>query len=202
MVIVVAIGAHPDDVEGGCFGTLAKYKKAGNNIVIVLMTKGGRGGDKAVREGEARAAASTISAELVIADFEDGMVSDDSQVVPWIEHQLKRVNADIVFVPCVNDWHQDHRNTGRAAIAASRNINNVLMYETFSTSEFIPQMFVDISDTLEDKISALSMHKSVQKSEYLAGEVATNLAKYRGYQFRQYGKTLEVFQVVKWELTV
>ena len=45
MVVVVAIGAHPDDVEGGCFGTLAKYKKAGNDVVIILLTKGGRGGD-------------------------------------------------------------------------------------------------------------------------------------------------------------
>ena len=138
MVVVVAIGAHPDDIEGGCFGTLAKYKKAGNEVVIILMTAGGRGGDKLVREREARAAASTINAKLVVGDFEDGNVSDDFVVVSWIEDQLKRVNADIVFVPCVNDRHQDHRNVGRAAIAASRDLNNVLMFETSSTNEFIP----------------------------------------------------------------
>jgi LmbE family N-acetylglucosaminyl deacetylase len=202
MVVVVAIGVHPDDVEGGCFGTLAKYKKAGNEIVIVLLTKGGRGGNKVVRESEARSAASIIGAKLIVADFEDGMVSDNSEVVDWLERQLKMVNADIVFVPCVNDKHQDHRNGGRAAIAACRNINNVLMYETSSTYEFNPQMFVDVSDTLEDKISALSRHESVQKSKCLAGRAATNLGKYRAYQFRQYGKTVEVFQVEKWELTV
>ena len=201
-MIIVAIGAHPDDVEGGCFSTLANYRKAGNEIVIILMTKGGRGGDKLVREKEAREAASLINAKLIVGDFEDGKVSDDSEVVQWIEKQLKRVKADIVFLPCVNDHHQDHRNVGRAAIAASRNINNVLMYETSSTTEFCPQMFVDVGNTLKDKVLALGKHESVQKNGYLAGEVVTNLAKYRAYQFRQYGKTIEVFQVVKWELAV
>ena len=163
MVVVVAIGAHPDDVEGGCFGTLAKYKKAGNEIAIILLTKGGRGGDKEVREDEAKAAASIINAKLIVADFEDGMVKDDFEVVSWIENQLKKVKADIVFIPCNTDRHQDHRHGGRAAIAASRDINNVLMYETTSTNDFIPQMFVDISDTLNDKILALSRHESKQK---------------------------------------
>ena len=200
MVVVVAIGAHPDDVEGGCFGTLAKYKKAGNDIVLILLTKGGKGGDKEVREGEAKAAAAIINAELIVADFEDGMIKDDFEVVSWIENQLTKVKADIVFIPCITDRHQDHRNAGRAAIAAARNINNVLMFETTSTNDFIPQMFVDITDTMDDKILALSRHESKQKNEYSAGEVMTNLAKYRGYQLRQYGKTLEVFQVVKWKL--
>ncbi|MGD0646232.1 MAG: PIG-L deacetylase family protein [Candidatus Bathyarchaeia archaeon] len=202
MVVVVAIGAHPDDVEGGCFGTLAKYKKAGNDIVIMLLTKGGRGGDKLVRESEASEAASVINAKLIVGDFEDGMVRDDSETVQWIEKQLKRVKADKVFFMCVNDNHQDHRNVGRAAIAASRDINNVLMYETSSTTEFNPQMFVDIGDTLKDKILALSKHESVQKSGYSAGEVVTNLAKYRAYQLRQYGKVVEAFQVVRWSLNI
>jgi hypothetical protein len=77
-----------------------------------------------------------------------------------------------------------------------------LMYETSSTTEFYPQMFVDIGDTLKDKVLALSKHKSVQRSEYLPGEVATNLAKYRAYQLRQYGKVVEAFQVVKWRLNI
>ena len=202
MVVVVAIGAHPDDVEGGCFGTLAKYKKAGNDVVIILLTKGGRGGDKAVREKEARNAASVVNAKFIVGDFKDGMICDNSEVVQWIEKQLNKVKADIVFFPCSIDHHQDHRNVSRAATAASRNINNVLMYETSSTTEFHPQMFVDIGDTLKEKVLALSMHESVQKSDYLAGEAVTNLGKYRAYQLRQYGKVIEAFQVVKWSLNI
>jgi len=202
MVVVVAIGAHPDDVEGSCFGTLAKYRKAGNDIVIVLLTRGGKGGDKVEREREAREAASIIGAKLIVGDFEDGKIGDDYEVVSWIEDQINGVRADILFVPCTSDRHQDHGNVGRAAIAASRNMNYILMYETSSTSEFNAQMFVDISDTLEDKILALSKHESEQKTEYLAGEAVTNLAKYRAYQLRQYGKVVEAFQVVKWSLDI
>ncbi len=202
MVVVVAIGAHPDDVEGGCFGTLAKYRIAGNEVVIVLLTKGGRGGDTAVRENEAKEAASVINAKFIVGDFEDGMIGDNSEVVQWIEKQLKKVKADIVFFPCSIDHHQDHRNVSRAATAASRSIDNVLMYETSSTTEFHPQMFVDISDTLKEKVLALSKHESVLKSDCLVGEAVTNLGKYRAYQLRKYGKVVEAFQVVKWRLNI
>lgn len=202
MVVVVAIGAHPDDVEGGCFGTLAKYRIAGNEVVIVLLTKGGRGGDTAVRENEAKEAASVIKAKFIVGDFEDGMIGDNSEVVQWIEKQLKKVKADIVFFPCSIDHHQDHRNVSRAATAASRSIDNVLMYETSSTTEFHPQMFVDISDTLKEKVLALSKHESVLKSDCLVGEAVTNLGKYRAYQLRKYGKVVEAFQVVKWRLNI
>jgi LmbE family N-acetylglucosaminyl deacetylase len=200
LAVIAAIGCHPDDIEGGCFGTLAKYKKAGNDIVIILLTKGSRGGDKNKRAKEAEEAAAVIGAKIIMGDFEDGKLSDDADVVSWIEKNLNEVKAEIVFFPCYNDRHQDHRNGGMAANAAARNIANVLMYETSSTTDFTPQMFSDISASLKEKVLALSKHQSVKKEEYLAGEVATNIAKYRGYQLRQYGKILEAFQVIRWEL--
>jgi LmbE family N-acetylglucosaminyl deacetylase len=200
LVVVAAIGCHPDDVEGGCFGTLAKYKKAGNDVVIIVLTGGNRGGNKIVRVKEAKEAAAVIGAKILVGNFEDGKLSDDANVVSWIEKVLEETKAEVVFFPCYNDRHQDHRNGGLAANAATRNIANVLMYETSSTTDFTPQMFTDISEVEREKISALSKHQSMKKEAYMAGEVATNLAKYRGYQLRQYGKVVEAFQVIRWEL--
>jgi len=72
------------------------------------------------------------------------------------------------------------------------------LYETPTTKEFKPQIFVDITETLEEKVKALSMHKLEAKKE-LASEAARCLAKYRAYQMRQPGRAIETFQVVKWE---
>jgi len=202
MVVIAAVGCHPDDVEGGCFGTLSEYKKAGNEVVIILLTKGSRGGDGAKRAKEAEEAAAVIGAKIIVGNFEDGKLNDDADVVAWIEKNLKDIGAEIVFFPCFNDRHQDHRNGGMAANAAARNIANVLMYETSSTTSFTPQMFTDISESLKEKALALSKHQSVKKDKYLAGEVTTNLAKSRGYQLRQYGKCVEAFEVIRWNLKI
>ena len=199
MVSVVAVGCHPDDVEGGCFGTLALYKKRGAKVTILLLTGGELGGNKDLRLQAAKASSSSIGATLVYADFMDGMLTDDAQTVTWIEKEIAKAGADIVFAHCPSDRHQDHRNAGNATISASRNIKNVLLYETASTEQFTPQVIVDISETFDAKVRAFAMHKS-EKNKEPACEAIRCLAKYRAWQLRQPTAEVEAFQAVKWTL--
>jgi LmbE family N-acetylglucosaminyl deacetylase len=200
MVSVVAISCHPDDVESGCFGTLALYTKKKADVRILLLTGGERGGQKEIRLKAAESACSIIGATLAYAGFEDGKLTDDTETVSWIEREIRTVTADIVFAPCPFDSHQDHRNGGNASISASRKTANVLLYETPTTTDFKPQIYVDIRETLEDKVKAMSMHKSLEKSN-LYSEAIRCQAKYRADQMRLFGGALETFQVVKWKLT-
>ena len=201
MVSIVAVGCHPDDVESGCFGTLALYRKKKANVKILLLTGGENGGNKEVRLRAAEAACAVIGATFVYAGFKDGQVTDDVETVSWIEKEIQKAAADIVFAPSPLDRHQDHRKGGKAAISATRNTANVLLYETPTTTEFKPQMYVDIKETLDQNIKALSMHKT-QEEGALASDAVRCLAKYRAYQRRQIGKEIEAFQVIKWLLYI
>lgn len=199
MVSVVAIGCHPDDVESGCFGTLALYRKRKAEVKILLLTGGENGGAKEVRLRAAETACTVIGATLAYAGFKDGQLNDGVETVSWIEKEIQKAAADIVFAPSPLDRHQDHRNGGNAAISATRNTANVLLYETPTTTEFKPQMYVDITETLEQKVKALSSHKT-QEEGTPASEAVRCLAKYRAYQIRQFGREIEAFQVIKWML--
>jgi LmbE family N-acetylglucosaminyl deacetylase len=200
MVSVVAVGCHPDDVEFGCFGTLALYRKKKADVKILLLTGGEKGGNRETRLKAAESACSLIGATLAYAGFEDGKLNDSYETVSWIEKELEKAKADTVFAICPSDSHEDHRNGGNAAISASRYVKNVLLYETPTAKGFKPQIYVDITETLQEKIKALSMHKSETKKEH-ASEAVKCLAKYRAYQLRQPGKAIEAFQVVKWQHT-
>jgi LmbE family N-acetylglucosaminyl deacetylase len=200
MVSVVAIGCHPDDVEFGCFGTLALYGKRNADVRVLLLTGGEKGGDKEVRLRAAKSSCSLIGATIAYAGFEDGKLDDSYETVSWIEKELRKAKADIVFAICPSDSHEDHRNGGKAGISASRYVRNVLLYETPTAKGFEPQIYVDITEVLEKKVKALLMHKSEAKSEH-ASEAVRCLARYRAYQMRQPGRAIETFQVVKWEHT-
>ncbi|MCW4001419.1 MAG: PIG-L family deacetylase [Candidatus Bathyarchaeota archaeon] len=195
----MAVGCHPDDVESGCFGTLALYRKRNVDVTVLLLTGGERGGEKAERLRAAESACSLIGASLVYADFEDGKLTDDVDSVSWIEREFRKVRADIVFVPSPHDRHQDHRNGGNAGISAGRTVSNVLLYETPTTVEFKPQIYVDIDATLAEKIKAMSFHKSADEVEFVS-EAIRCLAKYRAYQLIRERRHVEAFQVVKWKL--
>jgi LmbE family N-acetylglucosaminyl deacetylase len=196
---VVAVGCHPDDVESGCFGTLALYRKNGAHVKIILLTGGERGGDKVTRLAAAQNACKVIGASYAFAGFEDGNLSDNAETVSWIETEFDNAAVHVAFVPCPFDRHQDHRNGGNAAISAARKTANVLMYETPTTVKFEPQIYVDIGQTIEQKVKAMALHKP-QWEQARVFEAIRCLAKFRAYQMRQLGSEVEVFQVVKWKL--
>jgi LmbE family N-acetylglucosaminyl deacetylase len=188
-VKILAIGAHPDDIEFGCGGALIKYTRKSHRLYLLVMTGGGLGGSSSVRMKEQQASGKILGAEKIFwGGYEDTHLIVDTDLIGKIEAVIAEVKPDFIFCNFPDDTHQDHRHLAQAIMSATRYIRNVLFYEGPTTQNFNPQVFVDISDTLEMKVEALKAHNSqVMKTnieDLSIVEVARSSANFRGIQGR------------------
>jgi LmbE family N-acetylglucosaminyl deacetylase len=186
---ILAIGAHPDDVEFGCGGTLIKYASKGARIDLLVMTEGARGGSARMRRREQLRAAGVLGARRIHwGGYRDTLLPSVRRLIDRMERVIRQVNPDFIFVNYPEDTHQDHRQVARAAISATRHARNVLFYEGPTTVDFGPTVFIDIADEIDRKIRALRTHKSqIMRTRIEATpicEIAEASAHFRGVQGR------------------
>lgn len=186
---ILAIGPHPDDIEFGCGGTLLRYGRAGNEIHQLILTDGCVGGDPATRKREQEKASQALNAKQVYwGGYHDTELEDGRQLIRSIEDVVRAIAPEIILVNFPEDSHQDHRATARAAIAATRNVKEVLFYESPTSMNFEPDIFVDITDILEEKIQLLELHASQAGKTSIENlkitEIAKAYATFRGVQGR------------------
>ena len=210
---ILAIGAHPDDIEFGCSGTLIKHIQDGDNVHILVMTgtesiDGTT--DKVIRSMEQlhneinnslKIMGITLNAN---GGFTDLRVPFNLDSVSSIERRIKQWDIDTIYTHWEGDANQDHIATFNATMAAGRYVKNVFCYEQIPiprlyTNVFCPDYYVDITDTLDSKIMASEAHIS-QINKYLeVGHAVIDnlliLAKYRGIQSGV--KYAEAFHTVK-----
>jgi LmbE family N-acetylglucosaminyl deacetylase len=186
--VVLAVGAHPDDVELGCAGTLALHRARGDKVYVLTLTSGEASGDPEVREKECRESAKILGvSDVFFGELKDTMIQAGRETIDVIENVLRQVRPDIVYAPSSKDTHQDHRNTGHAAMSACRRVRIILLYEGASTQrDFYPQVFVDIEQSFEAKLKATKVFGSQMSNQNggypKAVKAIGGLAKYRGYQ--------------------
>src|SRR5918999_263508 len=107
---ILAIGAHPDDVELGCGGLLLKAAKNGHNVFVYTLTKGSASGDPNKRTQELKYSADYIGVKTSwIDNFEDTKLSLNSELINHIEYIINKSKADIVYTHSISDIHHDHR---------------------------------------------------------------------------------------------
>lgn len=187
---ILAIGAHPDDVEFGCGGTLALHAQADHEVYLLIMTEGHMGGELDVRKKEQMAAADILKPkEFFWGGYQDTDLSPHmNQLVHDIENVIKQIEPDLIFVNSEEDTHQDHRALSKAAISATRYVKNVLFYEGPTTQRFSPNVFVDIKETMDVKIEMLLAHRSQVAKTNIEGlsivDIARSTAIFRGIQGR------------------
>ena len=186
---ILAIGAHPDDLEYGCGGTLCKMSKAGHEINLLVMTKGQMGGNEKLREREQEKAAKILKAKLFWGNFIDTQVPLEKNTINTIEVIIKKIKPDLIFALYNNDTHQDHRTVSQATITATRYIRNVLFYEVPSTINFAPaSVLVDIGPVLKQKMDLLKSHRSqvfcTRVADLSILESVSATALFRGFQNR------------------
>ncbi|MBI2179153.1 MAG: PIG-L family deacetylase [Candidatus Tectomicrobia bacterium] len=186
---ILAIGAHPDDIEFGCGGTLARYTGAGHRVTMLVITGGEQGGVPTVRQKEAQGAADILgAAELILGGYEDTRVPLTREFISFLEDVLRKVQPQMIFVHHGHETHQDHRTVHTAVLSAARYVPNLLFYEGPTTMEFQPTIFVDIRAALDKKMRALEAHASqVQKTNIPNTnvlEMARATAVFRGTQGR------------------
>jgi LmbE family N-acetylglucosaminyl deacetylase len=184
---ILAVGAHPDDVELGCAGTLALHTAVGDKVYFLVLTRGEASGNPDSREVECRQSAKTLGvADVFIGSIPDTKVNDGRATIDVIERVVDKLRPDIVYAPSSKDTHQDHRNTGHAALSACRRCQIILLYEGASTQrDFNPQVFVDIEKTFQLKLAATRFYGSQVDNHggyAKAVKAIEGLAKFRGYQ--------------------
>jgi LmbE family N-acetylglucosaminyl deacetylase len=190
---VVAIGAHPDDIELGCGGTLLAHRAAGDDVTMLVMTAGDIGPQGTVdRRQEQAEAAALLGARLVWGGFDDGAVPDGVDAVSVIQRVV--ADADVVYTHSVHDTHQDHRATARASFAAARRVARVLSYESPSSVDFEPALFFDVDGHVEHKLELVRAHLSqVLGCGLVDLEAVEAQARFRGFQARaQHAEAFEV----------
>ncbi len=179
---VLAIGAHPDDVEIGVGGLLLGHREVGDAVAVLTMSHGQRGGDRAQRAAESAHAAELLGAVLFLEDLEDTRISESDPTVGLIERTIAEFRPTIVYTHTVNDLHQDHRNVHRATMVAARRVPSVYCYESPSaTVEFKPVRFAPIAAYLEGKLAVIAAFRSqTEVRSYLDSDLIRATSRYWG----------------------
>ncbi len=217
--IVLGIGAHPDDLEILCGGTLAKYAKRGDKIFMAHILNGDKGHQEmdpaklsAIREKEAEEAGKIIGAEVISLGIPDGTLVNTLETKVVIIDLIRRVKPEIIITHSPEDYMSDHYYTATLVTDASfyctvplwktkyppcNNLPYLFYMDTLVGVRFQPTEYVDISDIFETKVKMLKKHKS--QTVWLKDSVKTNImdlvdivGRYRGLQCGV--KYAEVFQ--------
>jgi LmbE family N-acetylglucosaminyl deacetylase len=209
---IVAIGAHPDDIELACGGTLAKAIKNGHDVTMIIVTGNSSidhdgnsiRTDIEAKEEQKDAANKLGVLKVEILGFEDMNVQYSQKLVSRLDKIINDINPDITFTHFVFDTHQDHIRTAQSTLSAARKQNTILLYEPINPSgrgymPFHAQVYFDISDTIDNKIDSLKAHKSQYKKygdSWIEG--VTSRAKFRGFEMGV--KYAECFELVRMEV--
>lgn len=182
---ILALGAHPDDIEYGCGGTLLRAVENKHHVYMGVMTDGSAT-TNANRVAEQEKSAKLLGASgLFWGGFRDTCLEHNRELITSIEGLLKKVSPDIVLVNSPNDAHQDHQALANCAITACRYIKRVLFYHDYTSLDFVPDTYTDIGKVLHKKARLLACHKSQVQKKYPTGldmlESVNALAAYYGF---------------------
>jgi LmbE family N-acetylglucosaminyl deacetylase len=198
-VKILVFGAHPDDVEIGMGGTIARYADMGHHVTIALVCVPN---ERTQRVTESERAAEILGAELMVLGIDPDGIYHDRKLVNVFDRVYQTLAPDIVYTHWLEDSHQDHVAVARASVSATRkNKCSVYMYEQtipggLGFEGFHAQKYVDITPAIERKTQSILAHETqVAKNGdwWLRG--VEGRAMYRGYQMGV--KYAETFQVIK-----
>ncbi len=177
---ILVIAPHPDDEILGCGGTIIKYAKQGHDISLCIMTKGEESYYGKEMLAEKKQEVLTVAEFLKIkkvffCDFTAAKLDTYPQntINQRLREIIQEVQPEIIFLPHQGYLHRDHQITFQCALVASKPIinsyiKNIISYEAVSETEqsspyqhqFYPNLYIDISEELEQKKQALSLYKS------------------------------------------
>jgi len=205
---IIAFGAHPDDIEIGMAGTIAKLARLGYDVHLVIATLPNFTNidKKNQRRREALLSAKIMGVRSPqFLDLSPDEITFSRKFVDLLDGIINKYQPEAIFTQWIGDSHQDHHILTRAVIAASRDVNNLFMYETtipggITETAFRPQLYVDITDSLEIKANALECLESQKiRGGHLWINAVLGRCSYRGYQMNtKYAEAFEVIKTVRW----
>ncbi len=173
---ILAFGAHPDDVELGCGGTILSHIKMGKKIGIADLTGGelGTRGTAEIREREADIAAGILGVEFRInLNLPDGFLENSKESKMEIVKLIRQYRPEIVLATATEDRHPDHgiaaqlvsdacfiSGLRKVEIESLETWRPKAVYHYIQFKDIAPSVVVDISDFYEQKMEAVKAHKS------------------------------------------
>lgn len=206
---ILAVGAHPDDLEILCAGTLAKYRARGDDVVMCHVAVGDKGHfiippDELtkIRRAEAKAAAEVIGAEAVEGGFKDMEIYDGEEARLVLVEIVRSARPDVIITHHPDDYHTDHKVTSAIMLEASftatvphvktdheylPRLPVIYFMDTLAGLHFQPVEYVDITPFIETKKQMMSKHESQLKwlmdhDNYSVLDAIETSGKFRGYQ--------------------
>jgi len=182
---VLAVGAHPDDLELLAGGTLARYSAEGHEVVMCHISNGDKGHTEIpseelvkIRDEEARRAASVINATSLCLNYTDCGVFHNDESVRKMAGLIRQARPDLIITHAPNDYMPDHRETSRIVFDASfhatlpyykasgevfKKVVPLYYMDTVAGVEFLPTHYVDVTDFWPKKRQMISCHQSQLK---------------------------------------
>lgn len=183
---VLAIGAHPDDLELAVGGTLARLAGAGARVVMAVISIPS---DYATRHAEARRAAEILGCELRVMMNGHGPRRVDDlknyELVNMLDALVRDLEPAAVLTHSASEFHRDHVNVHNACVSTQR----LRQFDFFSYSptmcrpvpvQFHPRLYVNVTGTIEKKMQAIDAHASQFGSRGISTELYRDVARLNG----------------------
>lgn len=176
---ILAIGAHPDDIEIFVYGTLAACAARGDEVRVAVATDGGAGGNGPVAELVQQRAAETTKGLAKLGrphlfGFPDGQLASQPDAGRAIADLVSDFRPDAVITHAPEDYHPDHRALSRLVEDAAGFICPLFFADTLMGVGFTPEFYVDITPHHADKQTAIMAHDSQRPQRFAAGSALQN----------------------------
>jgi LmbE family N-acetylglucosaminyl deacetylase len=207
---ILAVGAHPDDIEILCAGTLALYAKQGHKIFVAIFTSGNMGDAHILpeelarmRKAESEASAAIVGAQLLWPAITDELVFPNEAQRRVMIDLLRQADPDVIITHNPHDYHPDHRYVsqlvfdsyfqkglphipGHSLPACRFGGSQIYYMDNIAGINSLPNEFVDITSAMEIKQQMLRCHKSQFKAvadlaDFNMAEIVETQARFRGF---------------------
>ena len=162
---ILALGAHPDDIEIFMYGLVSIYKKEGNQVFTMIATDGAKGGSQTddllikQRAEEAKAGLKNLSTPTFL-NIPDSELGEDPVHQKIIKENILNIMPDLIITHSQHDYHADHRSLSSLTISAVSHYIPILYCDTLMGVNFQPNYYIDITDHFKMKKEAVLKHNS------------------------------------------
>ena len=181
---LLAIGAHPDDIEIFMYGFLSACKNKGDDIFLLVATDGSLGGenngDLVLQRKKESEKGLNLLGKPTFLNLPDGCLGNDKSHLDKLRNQLDRIKPDLIVTHSTKDYHSDHIALSRIVKQIASHYIPIIFCDTMMGINFNPNYYVDITKYMENKINAIICHKTQKPDRFI--QLAKLMNSYRSAQ--------------------
>ena len=169
---VLAIGAHPDDIEIFMYGLLSIYKREGHQVYTMIATDGSKGGTAETKNLANTRAKETIAgleklSLPIFLNIPDGELGEELKHRRIIKENILKIMPDLIITHSQNDYHSDHRSLSFLISSVASHYIPILYSDTMMGVNFSPTFYFDITDYSSLKEEAILKHKTQKPKRFV-----------------------------------